>query len=674
MPLTKTLSRRRLIYVVMLAASLLYLFATIGYPIVAIPQAAHDDALFYRGLKALERGDWLGAYDNRTLVKGPFVSIFGAVANLFGSAEKSAEAVLYLVVSLLAAVSLRRIGASRITACVSFVLLLSCPYIWSEPGRRFLRDGLYGSLVLATLLLTLCAIIERRRPRAGLLATASGLTTGCAYMTREEDIWLVAILLTLVVGAAIRTMVRFGPRRLLDAAVHKMIVVVCFVAGLVGSVGPVLLMNKAEYGRAIVSETRAPEFVAAVGSLMRVGRPHPSGFVPVTNAAMQTVLQTVPEAAPLKKSWPEIAAGWSLHGRSLIPDDPEQIAGGWFIWAFRDAVAASGHFGTPEDARAFMVRFADGVNSACDDGRLSCRARRETLRPELTPALLPKLITRSWHALLHTVSVKAADPALLFSDPAAAGLEDWSRRIGPVVVSLEEDINASGWIAAPGHAGAFELSAQGDFTAIVREASYAPAPDVVAYFKGLGQPDMAATRFSLSLKCPELTCTLSLVDGSRGETTVDFRAIDRGEMGLPAPFRGYLDQILNKQSPDLQPPSGSDLRVAVAQVASRVAQVVVPSICVLGTLGLLVWLVALRRSREQDWLAILAVAALVAVLGRSAIIGYISVTSWNAVNTGYLGPAYPFAILYGCLGTAILVARLRALRCCPRLSGRPARS
>ena len=72
-----------------------YLVLISGYPIFAITNAGHDDALFMRGLENISGGRWLGAYDNLTLAKGPLISMMGAIGNSIGLQAMFMEALLY---------------------------------------------------------------------------------------------------------------------------------------------------------------------------------------------------------------------------------------------------------------------------------------------------------------------------------------------------------------------------------------------------------------------------------------------------------------------------------------------------------------------------------------------------------------------------------------------------
>mgnify|MGYP003616265549 FL=1 len=145
---------------VVLGIILFFLFISSNYPIIADPSRGHDDALFFRGLESIIRGDWLGQYDNLTLAKGPLLSIIGALSSIIGIQEKMLEAFLYSAMILLFAWSARRIGVSRSLVLVAVFCLVANPSLWSGPGRRYLRETIYAVLAVGLFVMTLLTMME----------------------------------------------------------------------------------------------------------------------------------------------------------------------------------------------------------------------------------------------------------------------------------------------------------------------------------------------------------------------------------------------------------------------------------------------------------------------------------------------------------------------------------
>ncbi|MBI2213836.1 MAG: hypothetical protein HYU52_09325, partial [Acidobacteria bacterium] len=84
--------------------------------------------------------------------------------------------------------------------------------------------------------------------------------------------------------------------------------------------------------------------------------------------------------------------GWVFSSGEALPSvhGSGEIAGGWFMWALRDAVAGAGFYSDGRKASAFYDRLAAEVLEACRAGRLDCSEpvlpfvtglNRETIRP-----------------------------------------------------------------------------------------------------------------------------------------------------------------------------------------------------------------------------------------------------------------------------------------------------
>lgn len=646
---------------------LAYIFVVTGNPISAFVYAGHDDALFFRALESILRGEWLGQYDNRTLVKGPMLSIIGAFSAIVGVPAKTAEAIIYLIAVVVLFLVVRRIGLHWAAAAALVVLSLFNPFFFSS-GNRYLRDFLYAAFAMLLVVLAMGAISNTRGRTGNWFAAGAGFFTGCACLTREEDIWIIATLTTLLVAAALVNTARNGISRALE--IWRIVVgrAFFFTVALAGIVMPVMLANYVFYGSAVVSEFRSSEFRGAMGALGRVGEIHPSGYVLVPQGTLEAVFQVAPVTMGVKEHWQRVSSGWSAAGAHLIPDYPSEVAGGWFAWAFRDAVAAAGHHASALAARGFYARLAQEVNAACDEGTLTCRRERASLAPELTFERLPSLIAASWTALLHTVSMEGGPVTAARSQGDVSTLIRWNQLIGPVVAGSSKEFLISGWVAnMTGHQPI--IATVTDSPIHISDLSTRAGPDVVAHFKALGTKGVGVVRFSMIVKCLKDGCGISVMtaEGERQFIALDKLAQgQKGSIALQPPFVGWFDVVDQHLHASLRARPFEDLRLAIAAGAVRVAQVAVPILAITATIGMLLYLMCWHQQRRSDGLFVLAACAASAIIVRSIIIGFIDITSWRAVTVGYLGPAYGFVIIYSVVGTAILFNILRANARSPR--------
>ncbi|MEQ3728989.1 MAG: hypothetical protein ABNH38_16375, partial [Tateyamaria sp.] len=624
-----------------------------GNPTFANVHAGHDDALFLRLAENIRNGYWLGPFDRMTLAKGAGLPWTIALANFLGVRFQALEALIYAMAVGLVGWVLRAYGMTRWAVIGTILLLFANPHLWHVSGTRLLREELYTSCLLIALALIFCVLTLRFRAwMRSFLGVMAGLACGLAYLTREEDIWLAAILAVAVLLFAARALVRgpvVGNRR---SAIAFAATGLAFCIGFTMNVGPVLMAHHFQYDRAIVSEFRSPEFKSAVGALMRIGDRHPSGYVYVTNDAMEKAFEVSEAASNFESYWQSSSLTWSVPGASLNEMGDNELYGNWFVWALRDATAKAGHYKTADTALGFYERLASELNSACDEGKLECRSRRDTIRPELNRSDLERLFSSSALALWHSIRI-LGDPIIAESSGSVVQLSKWDLSVGPIVASPDEDRRTilKGWLAHPMFLPAVSQPDQDSTSGF--ELELGSSTDVDAYFADRGQPDMKSIRFAIKIHCPDGVCAIE-VGTAEKRTTVSASFSEAGPMSLKPPFVGYLDQIEVPVSDQFPKTQSHQVRFEIIRIAVSVAQIAIPLLVLSGTLGVVLYASRFVQSEADDPLAILVLVSASAVIGRSLIIGYIDITSWRAVNVGYLGPAYPFVIIYAVAGSFLL--------------------
>jgi hypothetical protein len=404
------------------------LWLTQGQAIFAIGTAGHDDQLFVKLAESLVSGNWLGPYDQLTLAKGPFYSIWIALVFLIGLPLGFAQQLAYAgacAVVVRALTPLVKTGAGRLTA-YAFLLWNPMSFEASSLGR-VLRQHVSTPLALLIFAGLIALYTRRAEPlrRLAPWAATLGGAVGAFWLSREDAAWIVPSIVLL--GAAIVAGVVRSP-----AGTWRTQLRAGLLAVLCGAV-PVILVcwqNARHYEWFGTVELRASEFKDAYGALLRVRVGPELPYVPVTRQAREAIYAISPTFAQLRPHLDgPIGEGWAGASSYVthLPAEERQIGGGWFMWALRDSVAAIGYCHNAGDALAFYRRVAMEVNQACDDGRLPAGHRRSGFLPPWRQGL-----TREWLAATSgfvdyfvsfrsfsaypPASIGGRDELLLFSD------------------------------------------------------------------------------------------------------------------------------------------------------------------------------------------------------------------------------------------------------------------
>ncbi len=400
------------VLVAMVALILLKLWLVAWQEVAAQGSARFDDYLFVELGQHLKHGDWLGPYNERTLVKGPVYPIWLAAVSLARIPLLPAQHLLHAAAAVALVLVIGRLLPHRGVRIALFAVLLFDPGTYETTSHRVTREGIYTSL---TLLVLVCAAALAVRPHlrnvaAWTWATFLSAMLSLFWFTREEGPWLLpAVAIPLLFAAFHRVRATHGWRRLSALAPLAAPLVILAAAHLT-----LAQINRHYYTAAATIELRAPWFTHAYGALTRVDPEHAIVRIPVTAAARAQIYKASPAFAELE---PHLE-GRSRLVNSLDTDDaespapPEEMTGTWFIWAFRDAVAAAGYHDTLPHAREYYVRLAREVNAACAEGRLVCGPPHSSL----APAWRPEYVERCWrfsrrivHGILSMRSVRV-DP------------------------------------------------------------------------------------------------------------------------------------------------------------------------------------------------------------------------------------------------------------------------
>lgn len=377
-----TVARNRLWLALAILLTGIKLWLTRGQGIFAISNAGHDDLLFVQLAKHLINGDWLGPYNELTLAKGPFYSLFIAGAFLAGVPLFLAQHTFYAAACAAFAQSLSPALKSAGARFSIYATLLFNPMTFDMPGMgRVLRQQVYGSLALIMIAALIALCLRRKESSTTLIfwSLLFGLASGAFYLTREESFWILPSMI-LLAGAFI-----FGAWR--ESKAWGLRAIFFLGIGLVTTCLPIFTvsaLNKHYYGWFGTCEFRASEFKQAYGAMLRVQVGPEIPYVPVTREAREALARVSPKFAELHQQFDSgIAKSWARASEFFthLPADQEQIGGGWLMWALRDATRHAGHANSPSQAMTFYRGLAQEINEACDQGLLPARAYRSGFLP-----------------------------------------------------------------------------------------------------------------------------------------------------------------------------------------------------------------------------------------------------------------------------------------------------
>lgn len=370
------------------ALTLFKLWLTRSQTIYALAPAIHDDRLFLELAAALLRGEWLGTYNEFTLAKGPFYSMWIAAMHVLGIPLGLSQQLAYAGGCALLVIALGPLFARPATRTAAYLLLLWNPMSFEGPNlTRILRQNIYTPLGLVIFAGLIALYVRRNKPVSENLAWAItlGLAFGCFWLTREESIWIIPSVCLL--GAAL---LYVSPWRL-GAWKRPAILIGAAVISAAAPILTVSYLNYQHYGWFGTVEFRATAFKDAYGALQRIKAGPELANIPITKEARLAAYAESPMFAQLRSRFEgELGARWAYKEEGYQAADRE-IAGGWFVWALREAVQRSGFAPDAASALLFYRYMADEINAACDEGRIPAGPRRSGFFPKWQSGYTRKL-------------------------------------------------------------------------------------------------------------------------------------------------------------------------------------------------------------------------------------------------------------------------------------------
>lgn len=346
----------------------------------------HDDLLFISQADSILSGSWLGTYNQLVLIKGQFYPIFIALCYWLNIPLLAAQQLLYGLASFLTIWAVYPFFKKKWLLNLLFLFLLLNPFSFNFPliGRIF-REAIYGPMALLTIACFLGMFLRIEwswKNKAGWSFSA-GLFLSAFWNTREESIWLVPSLFMLLIFAFInlRKMPRVNAFVLSGFYIFPLIMLLCTNYTL-------KLINKSNYGVPATIEIKTPEFTSAYGGLLRIKSEKWQQFYPVVKDVREKAYAVSPAFRELKPFLDgDLGQKWqNLAGSNDLP-------AAFFIWAFRDSVAAAGYYKDGPSTLQYYQRIGDEIDHACATGKLECNPRLTSLIPawhaEYNSLLLP---------------------------------------------------------------------------------------------------------------------------------------------------------------------------------------------------------------------------------------------------------------------------------------------
>ncbi|WP_456963884.1 hypothetical protein [Luteimonas sp. A649] len=629
--------QRRAPAVVAVLSAMAFVVFVAYMPVAILADASYDDAWFWWRGETIASGDWLGAYDKSTLMKGPGYPLFLAFTHLMGLSLMTTQALLYAAACLLLGTAVQRISGRTWLALLVVLALQWHPaaLVWN----RVLRDNIGAAQLLIALACLLHFLHACHAGRRGWgWAGLAGLVLGWMWTTREDVVWVVPGVLLLLLAAVTSAWRIPGGRRRAGVGIA------CVALAFGGWMALVATTNLAKYGAFVTVETREGAYADAMSALQRVRVGEPVPYVPVPAKVREAVYAVSPAFARLRPHLEVPGSPWTRTGCRLYPHSCGDYAGGWFMWALRDAVSAIGVYRSAPEAEAYYRQVADEINAACEDRRLHCATTFVGSIPPIAasqwqdmPGHLAKALSMlAWQRIGEGQTeshVKSPRVRAMWKFVGEPRVPDPADTLG---------VSATGWFRDP-QGGWVQARCKGVEEAIAIERL--PSPDIARHFK---DPGADRSRFAIALP----TVADCAIEPTCGTGSAQLAAVAAGtrEFAMDA-GRLRFDSVHESLPQSAEAPmSARWIRHGIGLVYAAI----LPWLSLAGLLAF-AWasIRALRRRRIEPLYA-LAAAAWCLAAARAGMLALVEMSSFPALHVHYMQPGFPMFLLAAIVSLALV--------------------
>lgn len=350
----------------------------------------HDSLKYLQMAESLIQGKWLGDYNQMTLIRRPAYPFLMMLNCRMGWPLQRSQAIFYLLSILILLTALRsvNIGKWRLVVIGAFcafhpAAVMASMYVATESVDTAAATGILAASI------GVMGSLRKSDKIVYCWITVLSAYLALFWYIRSESMWILPVGIFYI----------FFIQRELGHSSKNNWKVMCFALLLpclsVYSIKSFIQHENMKcYGIGVTDELSEPDFISAFHWLTRLDgeRHHP--YIPVSQAALDDAYRVSKHFAMLEPFLSQQTAGrgWTQFGCEWMGICNE-LAGGWLVWAVRDAAASIGVYQNAPSARRFFAEVTSEVRSACRVGVVKCSGNPtgNMLAPPLKWQDLPRI-------------------------------------------------------------------------------------------------------------------------------------------------------------------------------------------------------------------------------------------------------------------------------------------
>ena len=469
-----------------------------------------------------------------------------------------------------------------------------------------------------------------------------GFAFGMFWITREEGVWILPGICCYIIYRLVQA------RQDLQAFKHLCLRLFLYFAAAAVVPISVAFMNLFAYGKFETVDFTNQSFSNVLNRLNSVSAGPEIPFLPVPKIKRQLIYQASPAFQELESYFEDRGRWWTVLGCEVYETTCGDYAGGWFMWALRDAVADKGYYSSAQKAANFYDQISAEIETSCKNGTLTCRKNYVPFLPSIPEENLkniPSAILKAIKISIYNIEFKLANIDSLGTAEDLQNIRHFLGNVKSVQSSNERStFKIAGWYYSPENDWP-SLDCVRDGTHTISSIPRSASPDIAASFN---DKSAHSQRFSLSLSQAD-DCRIFIGIHHAKSLRVEDLLIQKNQNIRLGSGTFFLD--IKTAAVD---PFAKSLRWK--QKLADAYHWISPTLFIFG-IASFVSVLGLSITRRRPSSSLLWVAAMLWMhcLVRIALVVLIEVSSFPAVNYFYLSPILPLVCAASILSISLWV-------------------
>ena len=308
----------------------------------------YDDALMVNQMRSILSGSYLGVYSKLTLIKGPVYPFIIAFCNFIKTPYSVVLTIMYILACLLFINSLKKLIPNKKILIVIYLLLLFNPITYSSDLFQRLYRNALSITELIVFLSIFINIICRDKERL-LDYILLGIISCIMYLTREDNIWIIIIIIGLFIYKVLNNR---NIKQILFCLTPLIVLYSCL--------NIVSFINYKYYNIYSYNELKKSNFKDAYIKMLQIKDEEHIDFVAIPKS---TLYKLSAKSKVFNLSINEIDKLYAT-----LADENGQINNGNIVWFIRDWIDWVNNFKDGKEANDYYLRLSNELDELFANG------------------------------------------------------------------------------------------------------------------------------------------------------------------------------------------------------------------------------------------------------------------------------------------------------------------